>query len=114
AIKKFLARDDDLELRAVEVPGSPKVQFNIYDTPGLDDTNGNDILNIAKTFSCLANAAHLHLIIIMGSLEYRIPGLNMKHDKKLRDRSRSFDEIAGQEVPSKTIDCNQDQTEPAH
>ncbi|KAF9996476.1 hypothetical protein BGZ65_007935, partial [Modicella reniformis] len=42
AFKKLLARDDDLELRAEELPGSKLVRFRIIDTPGLDDTNGND------------------------------------------------------------------------
>ncbi|KAK3820268.1 MAG: hypothetical protein J3Q66DRAFT_168740 [Benniella sp.] len=52
------------ELRPVKVPGSPDVRFRIFDTPGLNDTNGNDIQNIASNFSALSEVDHLNLIII--------------------------------------------------
>ncbi|KAK3820270.1 MAG: hypothetical protein J3Q66DRAFT_439288 [Benniella sp.] len=67
SFKRFLGRDDDLKLRPVEIPGSPKVQFRIFDTPGLNDTNGKDMKNIANTFSALSEVGHLNLIIIMDS-----------------------------------------------
>jgi len=63
SFRNFLKRDD-LELRPVEVPGSPKVRFRIFDTPGLNDTNDNDIQNIASIFSALSEVGHLNLIII--------------------------------------------------
>jgi len=64
SLKRFLTRDDDFELRPVEVPGSPQVRFRIFDTPGLNDTNDNDIQNIASTFSTLSEVGHLNLIIM--------------------------------------------------
>ncbi|KAF9944650.1 hypothetical protein BGZ65_011763, partial [Modicella reniformis] len=67
AFKTLLVREDDLELRAEEVPGSKLVRFRIFDTPGLDDTNGNDIQNIARIFSALATVNTFNLIIIVDS-----------------------------------------------
>ncbi|KAI8349799.1 hypothetical protein B0O80DRAFT_501130 [Mortierella sp. GBAus27b] len=51
-----------------EVPGSLKVQFQIIDTPGLNNTQDNDLAIIARTLSCLAEVDCLHLVIIMDSL----------------------------------------------
>lgn len=67
AFKKFLAREDALELLADEEPDATKVQFRIFDTPGLDDTKGNDIQNIAKVLSALSGLNELHLVLIMDS-----------------------------------------------
>ncbi|KAF9356777.1 hypothetical protein BGX34_009763 [Mortierella sp. NVP85] len=149
SFRRFLNRDDDLELRPVEVPGSPKVRFRIFDTPGLNDTNDNDIQNIASTFSALSEVDHLNLIIIMDSHhvpltssqkdafkayfdlfedlkglivivhthsnnQYRIPGLNTRFDRKLKERSEFFNQIIGREVPTKRIDCDIDETGPAN
>jgi len=66
SFRRFLDRDDaDLKLLPVEVPGSPKVRFRIFDTPGLNDTNGDDLKNIASTMSALSEVGHLNLVIIM-------------------------------------------------
>ncbi|KAF9356776.1 hypothetical protein BGX34_009762 [Mortierella sp. NVP85] len=66
SFKKFLNRDD-FELYPIRIPGSPEVQFRIFDTPGLNATNGKDIKNIASTFSALSEVGHLNLLIIMDS-----------------------------------------------
>ncbi|KAG0220713.1 hypothetical protein B0O80DRAFT_428839 [Mortierella sp. GBAus27b] len=76
--KKLLVWDDDLELRSEQVPDSSPVQFRFFDTPGLDDTNGHDILNIAKTFSALNRTKEFHLILILGS--YAMPLLPSQKD----------------------------------
>jgi len=149
SFKRFLNRDDDLELRPVELPGSPKVRFRIFDTPGLNDTNGNDIENIASTFSTLSEVGHLNLIIITDSHhvplnpsqqdafktyfnlfkdlkglitvvhthspnKFRVPGMNIMHDRKLKGRSEFFNQIMGREVPTKRIDCDPNETGPAN
>ncbi|KAF9939667.1 hypothetical protein BGZ65_009860, partial [Modicella reniformis] len=67
SFKKLLAREDDIEIRVEEVPDSKIVQFRIFDTPGLNDTNENDIQNIAKIFSALSKVKELHLVLIMDS-----------------------------------------------
>jgi len=147
--KRFLARDDDLELRPVEVPGSPEVWLRIFDTPGLNDTNGNDIQNIASTFSALSEVGHLNLIIIMDSHHVplnpsqkdafgayfdlfsdlkglitvvhthspnkcRVPGMNILHDRKLKERSDFFNKITGLVIPTKRIDCDPSENEPGN
>ncbi|KAG0223135.1 hypothetical protein B0O80DRAFT_141169 [Mortierella sp. GBAus27b] len=65
--KRLLVDDDDLELRSEHVPGSDTVRFRFFDTPGLDDTNGDDIQNIGKTFSALIKTKEFHMILILGS-----------------------------------------------
>ncbi|KAG0337825.1 hypothetical protein BG005_003928, partial [Podila minutissima] len=59
---------DDLKLvtRPTHVPGSPTYKFCFFDTPGLNDTDGNDIANVAEIFSTLSKkkVMHLNLIII--------------------------------------------------
>ncbi|KAF9349912.1 hypothetical protein BGX34_001500 [Mortierella sp. NVP85] len=67
SFKKFFTLSDDLELRSVEARGPTAMKFRIFDTPGLNDTNENDIRNIARTFSALSTVDHLNLIIIMDS-----------------------------------------------
>ncbi|KAG0004039.1 hypothetical protein BGZ65_001006 [Modicella reniformis] len=71
AFRKLLVRDEDLELRAEENHGTTKMQFRIFDTPGLEDTNGRDIQNIAMTFSALAETKEFHLVLITDS--YHVP-----------------------------------------
>ncbi|KAK3820266.1 MAG: hypothetical protein J3Q66DRAFT_336696 [Benniella sp.] len=148
AFKKFLARDDDLSLQAEVEPDSANVQFRIFDTPGLDDTHGNDIPNIAKVLSALSESNEIHLVLIMDSHhvplipsqkeafktyfnlfqrlrdlmtivhthvpnQHRFPGTNSKLDNKLKERSEFFNGIAGVEVPSKRIDCDLEEEDPA-
>ncbi|KAI8349798.1 hypothetical protein B0O80DRAFT_459351 [Mortierella sp. GBAus27b] len=149
SFRRFLARDGDLELRRVDLPRMTPVQFRIFDTPGLNDTNDNDIQNIASTFSSLIQVDYFHLIIITDSHhvplnpsqkeafrtyfdlfddlkglitivhthapnQYRIPGINTRLDNKLKERSEFFNGIVGRVVPTKRIDCNPDETGPAH
>ncbi|KAF9364478.1 hypothetical protein BGX34_001407 [Mortierella sp. NVP85] len=67
--KKLLERDEGLMLSPEEMPDSKWARFRIIDTPGLDDTKGNDILNIAKTFSSLSDIDEIHLVLIINSFE---------------------------------------------
>ncbi|KAF9957278.1 hypothetical protein BGZ65_002152 [Modicella reniformis] len=69
--KKLLDREEDLDLYKEEVPGSTWAQFRFFDTPGLDDTNGNDVQNVAKIFSSLSNVKVFHMILILSSC--RVP-----------------------------------------
>jgi hypothetical protein len=51
-------------VRPEEVHGSSLKRFRIFDTPGLNDTDGDDIRNIARIFPVLSKIDKLHLIII--------------------------------------------------
>jgi len=77
-LKKLLVCDENLELRPNKVPGSTTVQFSVFDTPGLDDTNGDDIKDIARTFSALTKTKEFHLILIMDS--HAVPLLPTQED----------------------------------
>ncbi|KAI8349804.1 hypothetical protein B0O80DRAFT_459359 [Mortierella sp. GBAus27b] len=148
AYKKLLARDDDLTLLPEEVPGSSFVQFRLFDTPGLDDTNGNDIQNIARTFTGLSGVNEFHMVLLIDShevpltisqkaafqtyfglfeeLKSLITVVHTKFDNfhrhpsstklrtKLQGRSQFFNDITGRNLPTKVIDCDLDETGPAH
>lgn len=147
AFKKLLG-NDDLELLPGEAKGSTFVQFRLFDTPGLDDTKGNDIQNIARTFTGLSDVHEFHMVLIMDSHEVpltmsqkaafksyfdlfedlkalivivhtKVPNIhrhpaNTKLDKRLAGRSQFFNEVMGRPVPTKRIDCDIDETGPAH
>ncbi|KAK3820258.1 MAG: hypothetical protein J3Q66DRAFT_168687 [Benniella sp.] len=143
ACKILLECDEGLKLCAEEMPDSKWARFRIIDTPGLDDTKGNDIPNIAKTFSALSDIDEIHLVLIINSLETpvlpsqeaayksyfqvfeelkslltivhtKVPNIH-RHPKdtkigeKFSERTAIFNEIAGFEVPAKTIDCDLDE-----
>ncbi|KAG0229032.1 hypothetical protein B0O80DRAFT_428831 [Mortierella sp. GBAus27b] len=65
--RSLLRRHIDLELLPDERPGSQACHFRLFDTPGLDDTKGNDIQNIARTFSALSMVDEFHLVVITDS-----------------------------------------------
>ncbi|KAK3820267.1 MAG: hypothetical protein J3Q66DRAFT_336699 [Benniella sp.] len=67
ALKKLLLRDDDVELKQEEAPGSTTVQLRFFDTPGLDDTDGNDSKHIAQILSALSVVHEFHFVILMDS-----------------------------------------------
>ncbi|KAG0013832.1 hypothetical protein BGZ80_010813 [Entomortierella chlamydospora] len=55
----------DRSLRPVPNPESKVCHFQIFDTPGLDDTDGIDVRHIRKTLSDIRAAREIHLVIIM-------------------------------------------------
>ncbi|KAF7721570.1 hypothetical protein EC973_004488 [Apophysomyces ossiformis] len=66
---EHIVNDRNRSTRPINVDGSRQYQFQIFDTPGLNDTQGNDVLNIAKIFSTLHNSGvtHFNLVIITDS-----------------------------------------------
>ncbi|KAI8349810.1 hypothetical protein B0O80DRAFT_141141 [Mortierella sp. GBAus27b] len=62
--KKLLDRDDDLEARPEVIPGSEWVRFRLIDTPGLDDTQGDDLRNLCKIFKALSTVNKFSLVLI--------------------------------------------------
>ncbi|KAI8349802.1 hypothetical protein B0O80DRAFT_141090 [Mortierella sp. GBAus27b] len=65
--RKFLDREDDLLLRPEEEDDAAQIRFRFFDTPGLDDTDGNDVQNIAKILTTLSEVDELHLVLILDS-----------------------------------------------
>ncbi|KAF9432070.1 hypothetical protein BGZ76_011301 [Entomortierella beljakovae] len=56
---------NDLELKSTVRQGARVCQFQIFDTPGLDDTSGTDVHHIRRTLSDIRAAREIHLVIIM-------------------------------------------------
>lgn len=67
--KNILARDcdDGLEVRQEMASSSEWARFRFIDTPGLEDTGGNDIQNLAKIFEALSKVDKFHLVLIVDS-----------------------------------------------
>ncbi|KAG0229029.1 hypothetical protein BGX31_006343 [Mortierella sp. GBA43] len=65
--KKLLERDENLKVRPETNPDSEWARFQLIDTPGLDDTNGDDIRNLARVFEALSTVDKLHLVLIVDS-----------------------------------------------
>ncbi|KAF9111118.1 hypothetical protein BGX27_005377 [Mortierella sp. AM989] len=42
-----------------------ETQFNLYDTPGLNDTNGNDEIHVANIFDKIKDSRKIHLVLVM-------------------------------------------------
>ncbi|KAF9107928.1 hypothetical protein BGX27_008547 [Mortierella sp. AM989] len=66
----WVENDNDEEYGEVELPvkivetGDCSIHYRIFDTPGLNDTNGNDIRNLANIIEALFNVETIHLILI--------------------------------------------------
>ena len=52
--------------RAADTSDSqPQIRFNLYDTPGLNDTEGNDEVHMANIFDALKKAGDIHLVLLV-------------------------------------------------
>ncbi|CAO3570343.1 unnamed protein product [Mortierella alpina] len=62
-----LDRTDDRKVRAKRSSLRPRSTIRIFDTPGLDDTNGHDVRNVAKILTALSEAkvTEVHLVLII-------------------------------------------------
>ncbi|KAF9346962.1 hypothetical protein BGX26_001512 [Mortierella sp. AD094] len=49
-----------------------KSRFQIFDTPGLDDTNGSDVSHIRKILEKIMEARKIHLVIIVANSQVHI------------------------------------------
>ncbi|KAF9350379.1 hypothetical protein BGX26_011430 [Mortierella sp. AD094] len=64
-IRSRIDQTHDLVVRKDEASCFPKSTVRIFDTPGLNDTNGHDERHVAKILSALSDAGAVHLVLIM-------------------------------------------------
>ncbi|KAF9582621.1 hypothetical protein BGW38_010962 [Lunasporangiospora selenospora] len=61
---QMIYRTSGLEVRRCTPVSPVKYRFRIIDTPGLGDTDGHDVRNVAKTLEALSKEESIHLILI--------------------------------------------------
>ncbi|KAF9170920.1 hypothetical protein BGX21_008763 [Mortierella sp. AD011] len=65
----------NLFLTHAKAEGAHQLTFRIYDTPGLDDTFGQDEAHMEKIFSALSTAGTIHLVLVVVGTTPLTPGL---------------------------------------
>ncbi|KAI7831654.1 hypothetical protein BC939DRAFT_146007 [Gamsiella multidivaricata] len=90
--RKKIGRVDDYELRLDCSSLRPTSVIHIFDTPGLNDTNGRDERNVAKTLSALSRSGAVHLVLIL--ISRRVP-LTPDLQDTLRTYSNIFSAMNG-------------------
>ncbi|KAF9437214.1 hypothetical protein BGZ76_001617 [Entomortierella beljakovae] len=63
--RKRIHRSDDLEIVKSDRSDSPYSTIRVFDTPGLEDTNGKDEENVAKILTSLSKEDAVHLVLIV-------------------------------------------------
>ncbi|KAF9961509.1 hypothetical protein BGZ72_003347 [Mortierella alpina] len=63
--RRLINRMDDLKVNQKSTSDEGRCRLNVLDTPGLDDTNGHDVINVAKIVDALSSAQSVHLVLIM-------------------------------------------------
>ena len=53
----------------VEVPNTKSINYNFIDTPGLDDSEGDDFSHMAKIIGRLSQTSHLNALVYVRSVE---------------------------------------------
>jgi len=65
ALDKRVPPHGPYKLREVQVDDPQKVRFDLFDTPGLNDTDGNDEIHMANIFDELKRAGSIHLVLLV-------------------------------------------------
>ncbi|CAO3570339.1 unnamed protein product [Mortierella alpina] len=63
--QRLISRLDDLRVLQKGTSGEKRCRLCILDTPGLDDTDGRDVNNVAKIVEVLSSSRSVHLVLIM-------------------------------------------------
>ncbi|GJJ71278.1 hypothetical protein EMPS_03628 [Entomortierella parvispora] len=59
----------------VDRPGKQQIRFNLYDSPGLNDSNRKDELHVANIFDAVKRAGKIHMVLIVVGQGPCSPGL---------------------------------------
>ncbi|KAG0203962.1 hypothetical protein BGX28_003930 [Mortierella sp. GBA30] len=65
AYKRRIDQVKRLKVHRDDSAGIPTCTIRVFDTPGLDDTNGQDERNVAKILTALSEAGSVHLVLIL-------------------------------------------------
>ncbi|KAF9437213.1 hypothetical protein BGZ76_001616 [Entomortierella beljakovae] len=90
--KKKIRQVNGLEVIKRDHLYAEKTKIRIFDTPGLDDTNGYDVRNVAKILSALSDAGHVNLVVI--TISRQVPMSKGLRDT-LKDYTNIFSEFRG-------------------
>ncbi|KAF9947189.1 hypothetical protein BGZ70_002832 [Mortierella alpina] len=63
--QRLFSRLDDLRVLQKGTSDEKRCRLCILDTPGLDDTDGRDVNNVAKIVEALSSSRSVHLVLIM-------------------------------------------------
>ncbi|CAO3570340.1 unnamed protein product [Mortierella alpina] len=63
--KKRINQTEDLEVRIIDSCDLERSRICVFDTPGLDDSDGHDERNVAKILTALKDSGNIHLVLIM-------------------------------------------------
>ncbi|KAG0208401.1 hypothetical protein BGX28_000619 [Mortierella sp. GBA30] len=85
--KAHIKRKDGLELRRSLKSDARTRRFRLFDTPGLNDTNGNDVQNVYSIISALSQNVDINLILIV---DYPETGLTPEFQQTLRNYNTVF------------------------
>ncbi|KAF9586462.1 hypothetical protein BGW38_004539 [Lunasporangiospora selenospora] len=89
---KNALRKYDLRIRSCEQNPRAEYKFRIFDTPGLEDTDGHDVRNVAKILNVLSAVNEIHLILI--TIAHGTP-LTQGVQNALKDYCSIFSEMNG-------------------
>ncbi|KAF9582622.1 hypothetical protein BGW38_010963 [Lunasporangiospora selenospora] len=74
--KQRLNQYDNNEVHQVPPTSKKRYRFRIFDTPGLEDTDGEDVKNVANILEAVSKAGEIHLVLVTVSLGSHLsPGL---------------------------------------
>lgn len=73
-LNQYQTPDGDFELKQDEA-SKQQIRFNLYDTPGLNDSNCNDELHVANIFNAVKKAGKIHMVLIVVGQGPCSPGL---------------------------------------
>ncbi|KAF9582620.1 hypothetical protein BGW38_010961 [Lunasporangiospora selenospora] len=90
--KKRLNDDDNIEVRQLPPTSKKRYRFRIFDTPGLEDTDGEDVKNVANILEAVSKAGEIHLVLVTVSFGSHLsPGLQTA----LKDYRNIFSDMRG-------------------
>ncbi|KAG0300344.1 hypothetical protein BGZ98_009253 [Dissophora globulifera] len=90
--RRMLDRVDGVKVRKGRASSYPRASVRIFDTPGLNDTQGNDEKNVANILSALSGGEAVHLVLIVMS---RHAPMTVELQAALKTYSKIFSTMGG-------------------